>query len=138
MATGEWRNVLLMNAAIKRYPNLLIGLGRPTCLDPKIASKIINGEISNIPDWYKEYLPPFVREELSKETSDARKMAHGIEIGWHALAVASLAFGAKIPRVGRIFDAPQNALALKAHMLIRAVLPRSLLGGYFTKHPFSK
>jgi 2,4-dienoyl-CoA reductase-like NADH-dependent reductase (Old Yellow Enzyme family) len=137
MATGDWRSLSIMNATAQKYPNLLLGLGRPTCLDPAIGNKLLGAHVSLIPDWFREYLPPFVKEELEKNPAEGGKMAFGVEMMWHALAVGSMAFGEEVPRVAKIFEKPEHAFAARIHMLIRAVTVRKLLLSYFREHPFA-
>jgi len=138
MTVGNWRQAQSMVKAVKKHANLLVGIGRPTCVDPNIAEKLLKGAVSSIPNWFQVYLPPFVREKIEKDEEEGKKMAFGVEMLWYATAVGSLAHGAEIPLVNNVFDDPLNALTLRIHMLIRSILPGSLLAKPFRRHPLDQ
>jgi 2,4-dienoyl-CoA reductase-like NADH-dependent reductase (Old Yellow Enzyme family) len=135
LATGDWRSIQAMNTAASENENLLIGLGRPVCIDPLLGNKILSGRIEKIPNWFTIYFPTWLKPE-SKKTNPDRKMLYGIEVVWHASAVASTARGENPPHVVGILDDPVHALAVKTHMLVRAVVPRQWLSSYYRQNPW--
>jgi 2,4-dienoyl-CoA reductase-like NADH-dependent reductase (Old Yellow Enzyme family) len=51
MVTGGFRSAVAMEAAIAEDGIDLIGLGRPLCVDPGVAGKLLRGEIAELPRW---------------------------------------------------------------------------------------
>lgn len=135
LSTGDWRSSSAMNTAAKQNNQMLIGLGRPVCIDPLLGNKILSGQIENIPNWFTIYFPTWLKAELEKPSPD-RRMIYGLEVVWHASAVASTARGENPPQIDGILDEPLHALAVKIHMLVRAVVPRSWLSSYYQENPW--
>lgn len=135
LTTGDWRSTQSMNTAAKQNEQLLIGLGRPVCIDPLLGNKILSGQIENIPNWFTIYFPTWLKKEQEKPNPD-RRMIYGLEVVWHASAVASTAKGENPPKIAGILDEPLHALAVKMHMFFRAVVPRSWLSSYYRENPW--
>lgn len=57
MVTGGFRSAGVMNAAIAENKTDLIGIGRPFIMDPAFPSKLIRGEISEVPAVERDFPP---------------------------------------------------------------------------------
>lgn len=136
LAVGDWRSPQKMNNAVREQNGLLIGLGRPVCIDPHLGNRILAGQVEKIPNWFQIYFPEWLKKELEKQQPD-RRMIYGLEVVWHAAAVASTAKGENPPKIDGILDNPLHALAVKTHMMIRAVVPRNKLSSYYCQNPFT-
>ncbi|WP_227270836.1 NADH:flavin oxidoreductase/NADH oxidase family protein [Roseobacter weihaiensis] len=77
MVTGGFRSAGVMNAAIAENKTDLIGIGRPFIMDPAFPSKLIRGEIAEVPAVERDFPP-------------AEDLPRGAVLNWFCAQLAHL------------------------------------------------